>query len=167
MSNPHFTYILIKRFVNIFLITFLKLAWAHFTQLNGFSYYKLARIILFNINHLFADNKVVTSITMYHYSNKLQSFVYAQLNDQTILFLTIQFNTSHLLAHSFIWTIDQTPSGATTTGQNGPGSNGNEVVVHIPPNSRIGASPSDCFVSYSRYSEGVLTLLPRCSRCIL
>ena len=33
-------------------------------------------------------------------SLKLQSFVYTQLNDQTVLFLTIQFNVSHLIAHS-------------------------------------------------------------------
>ena len=29
-------------------------------------------------------------------SNKHQSFVYAQLNDQTVLFLTIQFNNSYV-----------------------------------------------------------------------
>ena len=31
---------------------------------------------------------------------KDQLFVYTELNDQTILFLTIQFNIGHLFAHS-------------------------------------------------------------------
>ena len=36
-------------------------------------------------------------------------------------------------------------SETTTPGQNGPGSNGNEGVLHIPISSSItGASPSDC-----------------------
>ena len=34
------------------------------TQLNGFYYYYLILIILFYINHLFVDNKVVTSIAI-------------------------------------------------------------------------------------------------------
>ena len=33
-------------------------------QLNAFNYYYLIVIILFNINHLFADNEMVTSITI-------------------------------------------------------------------------------------------------------
>ena len=44
-------------------------------------------------------------------------------------------------------------SGATTPGQRGPGSNGNEGVLHIPQSSSIaGTSPSDCFVSYPGHS---------------
>ena len=40
-------------------------------------------------------------------------------------------------------------SGATTLGQSGPGSNGNEGVLRIPQRSSItGTSPSDCLVSY-------------------
>ena len=39
--------------------------------------------------------------------------------------------------------------GATTPGQGGPGSAGNEGVLRIPQSSSItGTSPSDCFVSY-------------------
>ena len=30
-----------------------------------------------------------------------------------------------------VWPIDRTQSGATTPGQSGPGSNGNEEVLHI------------------------------------
>ena len=33
---------------------------------------------------------------------------------------------------SSIWPIDRTLSGATTPGQSGPGSDGNEGVLHIP-----------------------------------
>ena len=43
--------------------------------------------------------------------------------------------------------------GATTPGQSGPGSNGNEVVLRIPQSSTVtGASPSDCLVSYLGHS---------------
>ena len=38
------------------------------THLDGFKYCYLTPIILFNINHWFADNKVVTSIAIQHYS---------------------------------------------------------------------------------------------------
>ena len=42
-----------------------------------------------------------------------------------------------------------TLSGDTTPGQSGPGSNGNERVLRIPPNLSItGTSPLDCLVSY-------------------
>ena len=44
-------------------------------------------------------------------------------------------------------------SGATTPGQSGPGSNGNEEVLRIPQISSIaGTSPSDCLVSYRGHS---------------
>ena len=43
----------------------------------------------------------------------------------------------------------RTLSGATTLGLSGPGSNGNEGVLHIPQSSHItGTSPSDCLMSY-------------------
>ena len=47
-------------------------------QLNGFNYSYLPLVILFNINHLFAQSEVVTSIAIYsipHYS-----FICRQLN---------------------------------------------------------------------------------------
>ena len=92
-----------------------------FTQFDGLNLYYLILIILFNINHLFADSEVVTSIAINtSYSNQYHSFVctqwngskycyvpltiqlnmsfiYSQLNDQTFLFLAIQFNVSHCL----------------------------------------------------------------------
>ena len=42
-------------------------------------------------------------------------------------------------------------SGATTPGQGGPGSDGNEGVLHIHQSSSItGTSTLDCLVSYTR-----------------
>ena len=35
------------------------------------------------------------------------------------------------------------------------GSIGNERVLYIPQNSRIGATPSDCLISYAGHSFGV------------
>ena len=46
-----------------------------------------------------------------------------------------------------------TLSVATTPDQSGPGSNGNEGVLHIPQSLSItGTSPSDCLVSYPGHS---------------
>ena len=52
------------------------------------------------------------------------------LNVKKILFQTIQFIIS--TQFSSIWSIDRILSDATTLGQNGPGSNGNEGVLYIP-----------------------------------
>ena len=46
-----------------------------------------------------------------------------------------------------------TLSSATTPGQSGPGSYGNEGVLHIPQSPSItGMSPSDCLVSHPGHS---------------
>ena len=60
-------------------------------------------------------------------------------------------------------------SGATTPGQSGPGSDGNEGVLHIPQSSSTaGTLPSDCLVSYPGHSLwSGLTPLQRSSQCIL
>ena len=56
---------------------------------------------------------------------------------------------------SSIWPIDRTLSGATTPGQSGPGSDGNEGLLHIPQSSSItGTSPSDCLVISKTLVEG-------------
>ena len=53
-------------------------------------------------------------------------------------------------------------SGATTPGQSGPGSDGNEGVLRIPQiSSTAGTSPSDCLVSYPGHSLGG-RVLPLC-----
>ena len=79
---------------------------------------------------------------------------------KTVPFQVIQFSISILL--SYIWPIDRTLSGATTLGQYGPGSDGNERVLGISQRSSITGTPaSDCLVSLSGYSLGGLTLLQR------
>ena len=64
------------------------------------------------------------------------------------------------MSNSSIQPIDRTLSGATIPGLSGPGSDGNEGVLHIPQSSSItGTSPSDCFMSYPGQSlRGVLPL---------
>ena len=89
-------------------------------------------------------------------SIKHHSFVYAQLNDQTHLFLTIQSSISHLFALTLnVKQFYLTLSCAITPDQRGPGSDGNEEVLCIPQNPSITrASPSDCLVSYPGHSLG-------------
>ena len=71
------------------------------------------------------------------------------------------------MSRDSIWSIDRTQSNAATLGQLRPGSNGNEGVIHILLNSKTGVSTSDCLISYPGLSLGSLTLLKRCSQCIL
>ena len=64
------------------------------------------------------------------------------------------------MSYSSIWTINMTLSGVSTSGQNGPESDGNEKVLCIPQSSSItGASLLNCLVSYTGhwFGEGVLT----------
>ena len=73
-----------------------KWAWTNFfTQLNGFTYSNLIGVIPFAINHLFAHSLMLSRVAMKH-----QSFVYTQLNDQTVLFQTIKFCMSTKLNSS-------------------------------------------------------------------
>ena len=59
-------------------------------------------------------------------------------------------------------------SGATIPGQSEPGNNDNEGVLCIRQIYNItGTSPSECLVSYTGHSLGVLTLLQMFNRCIL
>ena len=58
------------------------------------------------------------------------------------------------MSNSSIWAIDRTLSGATTPGQSGPGSKGNEGVLYIPKNTKTRTSPSDCWVSYPGFMLG-------------
>ena len=69
------------------------------------------------------------------------------LNVKTVLFQEIQLSIS--TQFTSIWHINRTLSGATTSGQSGPGSDGNEGVLCISQSSSIaGTSPWDCFESY-------------------
>ena len=73
---------------------------------------------------------------------------------KTVPFQTIQFSIS--MQFSSIWPLDRALLDATTPGQSGSGSDGNEGVLCIPQSSSItGTSPSDCLVSYPGHSLGV------------
>ena len=66
------------------------------------------------------------------------------------------------MSNNSIWSIDRTLLGATTPGQSGLESNGNEGVLHIPQSSKTGASSSDGFVPYpGHFWGGVLPLTKR------
>ena len=65
------------------------------TRLYSFTYFYLIQIILFSINPLFVHSLLLSSIAMNkNNSIKHHSFVYTLLNDQTVLFTTIQFRIS-------------------------------------------------------------------------
>ena len=83
---------------------------------------------------------------------KLFHFKQRSLNIKTILFEPIHFSIS--IQFSSIWPCQVLSS------QSGPGSNGNEGVLHITLDSCItGTSPSDCLVPYPGHTlEGVLPL---------
>ena len=96
-------------------------------------------------------------------SNNSVLHKYAVSMLKTVLFQTIQFSIS--TQFSSIWPIERTLSSATTPGQSGPGSDSNEEVLRIPPNSSIiEASPSDCLMSYPGHSLG--KVLPLCREAI-
>ena len=46
-----------------------------------------------------------------------------------------------------IWPINGNLTGTTNPDQSGPGSNGNEGLLHIPQSSKAGAMPSDGLMS--------------------
>ena len=62
------------------------------------------------------------------------------------------------MSNSSIWPIDKTLSGATTPGQSGPGTNGNEGVPFNHQSSKTGVTSSDYLVSYPGHSGGGLLL---------
>ena len=84
---------------------------------------------------------------------KIQFCISTQFSCQNSSISSYSVNIS--TRFSSIWPIGWTLSGATTEGQSGPGSNGNEEVLHIPQSSSIsGTSPSNYLVSYLGHSLG-------------
>ena len=80
-------------------------------------------------------------------------FVYSQLNVKTVPFQAIQFSMNTQFIS--IRPRDRTLLGATTPGQSGFESDGNEGVLRIPQISSITkALPSNCLVSYPEHSLG-------------
>ena len=71
------------------------------TQLNGFTYFYQIRIILFTIIICLQTVKCF-QVLLINTNNSInhQSFVYTQLNDQTVLFQGIQFSMSTKLNSS-------------------------------------------------------------------
>ena len=107
---------------------------------------------------------------MVAFLNEPELFFCAQLNGFKYFYALSQFSISHLFEHIIcsIWLIDRTLLGATTPGQSGLESNGNEGVFCIPQISKAEASSSDGLMLYLGHSwEESLTPLQRCSRCIL
>ena len=62
------------------------------------------------------------------------------------------------MSNNSLLSIDWTLSGATTQGQSGPGSNGNEKTIHILQKSWTGASPLDI---QDRYLDNMRQLRDR------
>ena len=145
MPNTIF-YIYIKTWsVNIFLITFL-----NEPELIFWNTVKWFQILISNMNNsIYYWSFVCMQLNGFNYcfvtaTIKHLSLVFTQLNGQTLLFLKIQFNISHLLVHSLkCRTVLFDLSVITTPDQSGPDNNGNEVIFHIPR-----ASPFDSLVSY-------------------
>ena len=95
------------------------------------------------------------------FCSKLNGFTL--VNDETVLYLTIQFSIRHLFEHSLIVKHFYLTSGqdAIIRGQSGPGNDGNEWVLSIPQSSR-----RFCFISKTLGGDD-LNPMQRCSRCIL
>ena len=111
----------------------------------------------FTVFCLYTKDQSPFQIIQFSMSTKLNGSKYwNHLNDQTTLFQTIQYSIIiQFKCETSIWPIDRTLSGATTLGQNEPGSDGNKGVLRISQSSSItGASPSDCLVSYPGHSLG-------------
>ena len=64
-------------------------------QLKDLFYFKQFNLAQVNKIKCFQELQYITKNSIKH-----QSFVYTQLNDQTVLFQTLQFSISHLFAHS-------------------------------------------------------------------
>ena len=62
------------------------------------------------------------------------------------------------MSNSSIWLTDGNLSYATTPGQSGPESNGNEGVLHLPQIFKAGALPSDSLMSYPRHQDYFIRL---------
>ena len=85
---------------------------------------------------------MVLSIAI-HCLPTVKSFQVLQFNTNSSIF-TLKYST----INNSIWPIYGTLTATTTPGQNGPESNDNEGVHHIPQSSRTGLSPSDAVLCY-------------------
>ena len=91
------------------------------------------------------------SLVKQYYFKRFSFAQIRSLNIKTVLFQVIQFSIN--TQFSSISFIERSLSGVTTSGLSGPGSDGNQGVVHIPKScSMTRTSPSDCLVSYPVHS---------------
>ena len=95
----------------------------------------------------------------------LQDLFNTACNIKTVLLETIQFSIGPQFSSTR--PIDKSLSGATTPGENGPGSDGNKGVLRVPQSFSI-TGDDRSFSAVSRTDVGgSLTPLRRGSRCIL
>ena len=126
-----------------------------------FSQTVLIQTILFSIGVLFVHTKLNVKTLL---SQAIQFSVNTVSMTKTVLFQNIQFSIS--MHFSSIWHIDRILSGVTTSGQSGPGSDGNERVHRILQNSNITETLlAGCFCVISLWRG--LTTQQRSNRCIL
>ena len=108
-----------------------------------FKSFSLALVYRLNVKNVIFQTIQFTIITQFKQTVKCKNSS----------FQTIQFRICSQF--SSIWHIDRTLSGASTPGQSGPRSDGNEGVLCILQSTEITeASPSDCLVSYPGHSVG-------------
>ena len=95
---------------------------------------------------------LISNNSVYH---KIIFFCLHTVKCKTILFQKISLGWLNFkLKKITIWPIDRTLSGASTPGQNGPGSDSNKGVLDIPLSSSIiVVSRLDCLVSYPEHSR--------------
>ena len=91
-------------------------------------FYGISIIVVYLIPNSFIYLQIVLFQTIQFSINTV--FVSTQLNVKTVLFQTIQFRIRTQFSSN--QPIDRTLSSATNPGQSGPGSDGNEGVLHIP-----------------------------------
>ena len=107
----------------------------------------------FNLSYVNKVNWFLVFSCIINNSTKHQSFVYTQLNDQTVLFQTIRFIINHLFTHGLsrqFYFTHRTLYSAIPPGQSVPGSDGNEGVFRMSQSSSItGAAPSNGLMSYA------------------
>ena len=106
-------------------------------------YTYISDIYIYDLSTHFIDNILKWACALFCTVKWFQVLLYNSHNLTSVIFL-------HTVCS--IWSIDRTLSSATTPGQSGPGSNGNEGVLHIPQISKAEAPPSDGLMSYPGHS---------------
>ena len=148
-----------------------------YTQLNVktviFQQFSLTQIRSVKIKNSFKLFSLVNKVKWFQVflcirtnSIKHRSLIYTQLNDQTVLFQTIQI--SIITQFSSIRPIDRTQSNAITPCQSGSGSDGNKWILRILQSSSIPEFSPSIVLCHIQDTQLVSpNPLQRSSRCIL